>query len=150
MVTTRWFFGDKDLTDAHAIRHKVFIEEQGITEEEEMDGTDGACIHLVAYDGQKPVATGRIRITGDEFSIGRVAVLSEERGKHYGVFIMQALVHACYNMGAERQVLHAQVRAQGFYEKLGFTAYGEVYEEAGIPHISMEHFGDSECLCSSK
>jgi predicted GNAT family N-acyltransferase len=52
-------------------------------------------------------------------------------------------------MGGERQVVHAQLPVRGFYEKLGFTAYGDVYEEAGIPHISMERFGDSRKLCRS-
>jgi predicted GNAT family N-acyltransferase len=50
-------------------------------------------------------------------------------------------------MGGERQVLHAQLPVRGFYEKLGFTAFGDVFDDAGILHISMEHFGDSEPLC---
>lgn len=149
MITTAWFFGELDLQDAHIIRRKVFIEEQNIAEEIEMDGTDKSCIHLVAYEADEPIATGRIRISREEFSIGRVAVLPEHRGKHYGILIMQTLIHACFTMGGERQVVHAQLPVRGFYEKLGFTAYGDVYEEAGIPHISMERFGDSRKLCRS-
>ena len=148
MITLNWFFGEeKDLTDAHTIRRAVFINEQGISEADEMDGTDGSCIHLVAYvDNDIPAATGRIMITRDDFMIGRVAVLREYRGKQLGKIVMQALVNACCDMGGERQILHAQLSARPFYEKLGFTAYGEEYEEAGTPHISMEHFGSlSEC-----
>lgn len=147
MITTTWFFGDQDLTDAHYIRRKVFIEEQNINEAVEMDGTDNACMHLVAYDEGVPAATGRIMITTDEFLIGRVAVLPAFRKRNYGVLVMQVLIHACFQMGAEKQTVHAQISAQPFYEKLGFYPVGEVYEEAGIPHICMEHQGDSEVLC---
>jgi ElaA protein len=150
MISTKWFFGENDLQEAHAIRRKVFMEEQGISEADEMDGTDGSCVHLVAYEGDVPVATGRIRITLDEYNIGRVAVLPAHRGRHYGVFVMQVLIHACFSMGGERQTVHAQVPVRAFYEKLGFAAYGGVYEEAGIPHISMERFGDSVPLCKRR
>jgi predicted GNAT family N-acyltransferase len=50
-------------------------------------------------------------------------------------------------MGGERQIVHAQVRARGFYEKMGFIAEGDVYQDAGIPHITMVHEGDVEGCC---
>ncbi len=66
MITTEWFFGEENLTDAHFIRRKVFIEGQGIAEAEEFDGTDSACAHLVAYDDEDtPAATGRVMITAE-------------------------------------------------------------------------------------
>jgi len=142
MLTMQWFFGDKDeLTDAHSIRRAVFIEEQNVPEADEHDGTDGACIHLVAYDGETPVCTGRIMITRDDFIIGRVATIKSHRGRGIATGVMQALIDACVVMGGERQILHAQISARKFYEKLGFTAYGEEFDDAGIPHIAMEHFG---------
>ncbi|MCL2572094.1 MAG: GNAT family N-acetyltransferase [Defluviitaleaceae bacterium] len=117
----------------------------GIQESNVNDCTDYACAHLVAYEDDKPVGTGRILIFGDDYIIGRVAVLKSHRGQHLGVGIMQTLIDACCQMGGERQILHAQTHARGFYEKLGFTAYGEEFEEAGIPHICMEHFGNVRC-----
>jgi len=142
MLTMRWSFGDKDdLTDAHAIRRVVFIEEQNVPEADEHDGTDGACIHLVAYDGQTPVSTGRIMITRDDFIIGRVATIKSHRGQGIATGVMQVLIDACMTMGGERQILHAQTSARTFYEKLGFVAYGEEFDDAGIPHIAMEHLG---------
>lgn len=147
MISTAWFFGDRDLQDAHCIRRAVFIEEQQIDEAVELDGTDSACAHLVVYADGIPAATGRIMITRDEFLIGRVAVLPAYRGQHLGVLVTQMLIHACYEMGSERQTVHAQLSAQNFYTKLGFTVCGDVYEEAGIPHIPMEHYGDSQPLC---
>ena len=148
MVTTEWYFGNENLSDVHLIRRKVFIEEQHIDEKIEMDDTDASCIHLAAYSDGKPMATGRVLITNNEFIIGRVAVLPAYRKKQMGTFIMQILIHACYTMGGEHQIVHAQLAAQSFYEKLGFNAYGDVYDEAGIPHISMEHFGDIDVICN--
>ena len=140
MLVLKWFFGDKGLEDAHTIRRAVFIDEQGISEADEYDGTDHACVHLVAYENDRPIATGRIMLSGDDYIIGRVAVLKSHRGQRLGLGIMQALIEACCEMGGERQILHAQTSARGFYEKLGFTPYGEEFDEAGIPHIAMEHF----------
>jgi len=142
MLTMRWFFGDKEpLTDAHAIRNEVFMKEQNVPEKDEHDGTDGACVHLVAYDSETPIATGRIMITRDDFIIGRVATIKSHRGRGIATHLMHALIDACVTMGGERQILHAQTHARAFYEKLGFTAYGEEFDDAGIPHIAMEHFG---------
>jgi len=145
MITMKWFFGAEGLEDAHNIRRSVFIEEQGLTEAEEYDNTDYACTHLVAYENATPIATGRIMLYGEDYIIGRVAVLKAHRGRQLGIGIMQALIEACLQMGGQRQILHAQTHARGFYEKLGFKAYGEEFEEAGIPHIAMEHYGPAKC-----
>jgi len=150
MLTLQWFFGDKEeLTDAHAVRRAVFIDEQNVSEADELDGTDGACIHLVAYENETPISTGRIMITRDDFIIGRVATLKSHRGRGIATGVMQALIDACCTMGGERQILHAQTHARSFYEKLGFTAYGEEFDDAGIPHIAMEHFG-TERKCKNE
>ena len=144
MISMRWFFGEKeDLGDAHRIRREVFINEQGVSEADEMDGTDSACIHLVVYDTDTPVSTGRILITDNDmdFIIQRVATVKSHRGQGLATGIMEALIEACVQMGGTRQILNAQISARGFYEKLGFTAYGDEFDEAGIPHVAMEHFG---------
>ena len=145
MLTMQWFFGDReDLSDAYAVRRRVFIEEQGIAESDEYDGTDGSCIHAVIYDNNIPVSTGRVMVC-DDFVIGRVAVVKSYRGRGLGEGIMRALIRACVTMGGDRQILHAQISAKVFYEKLGFTAYGDEFEEAGIPHVAMERFGEISC-----
>lgn len=160
MLTMKWFMGEQDdLTDAHAVRRAVFMEEQGVPEEIEMDGTDGSCIHLVLYDENIPVSTGRILLGHDtsddpaneEFLLGRIATVMTHRGRGLGQNVMRSLISACCMMGGTRQVVHAQVSARGFYEGLGFTAFGEEYNEADIPHISMEHFGNAqtESKCGS-
>jgi len=150
MLKMRWFFGDKEcLADAYAVRRAVFIEEQGVSEADEYDGTDAASIHLVIYDKEDtPISTGRVMIT-DDFVIGRIATLKQYRGQGLGRGVMEALIDACVMMGGERQILSSQTHARTFYESLGFVAYGEEYEDAGIPHIAMERVGGSLCKCSS-
>ena len=149
MLTMKWFMGEKDdLADVHAVRREVFMGEQGLSPEEEFDGTDASCVHLLFYDGDAPVCTGRIFIGDDFFKIGRVATLAAFRGRGIAKKLMQTLINACVSMGGTRQIVHAQIVARGFYESLGFVAYGEEFDEAGIPHVAMEHFGGAK-MCGS-
>jgi len=146
----KWFMGEKEpLVDAHDIRHEVFCIEQNCPHDEEFDYTDDGCVHLVMYDDGLPVATGRILLADDYYKIGRVATIMTHRGRGIATALMQTLIGACVAMGGEnaRQLIHAQIAVQSFYEKLGFVAFGEEFEEAGIPHIAMERFGhaDSDC-----
>ncbi|MCL2224446.1 MAG: GNAT family N-acetyltransferase [Defluviitaleaceae bacterium] len=145
MLTLKWFMGEKeDLSEVHAIRREVFVEEQACPEEEEFDGTDGSCVHLLIYDNDIPVCTGRVFISEEYFKIGRVATVMTHRGRGIATGLMQSLINACVAMGGTRQIIHAQTTAKGFYETLGFTAYGEEFDEAGIRHIAMEHFGGAK------
>ncbi|MCL2398691.1 MAG: GNAT family N-acetyltransferase [Defluviitaleaceae bacterium] len=144
MIKTEWILGinEADLAEVHAIRYAVFCDEQKIDLSLEIDGLDPSAIHLLVYYNGTPAATGRLLVLKDEFSIGRVAVLPQFRGQHLGDLVMRQLIRAAYDMGGEQQWIHAQVPVQGFYEKLGFKPHGNVYEEAGIPHIAMVHEGD--------
>jgi len=150
MIKTELILGvnESDLTDVRAIRHSVFCEEQQIPESIEIDGLDASSVHVLVYVSDTPAATGRLLITTDEFTIGRVAVLPQFRGKRLGDLVVRLLIRTAFDMGGERQVAHAQLPVRGFYEKLGFVAQGEVYEEAGIPHITMVHEGDVYGKCS--
>lgn len=142
MIHTKWFNGNDDLQDEYYIRTVVFIEEQGISVEEEFDGTDADAIHLVAYEDGVPVSTGRILRADGQLVIGRIATIKEYRKKGYGDLIVRMLIRKAFSMGEQKQHINAQISAQGFYEKLGFVAYGEIFDEAGIAHISMVHEGD--------
>ena len=147
MISTKWFTGAADLGDASAIRRVVFIDEQNVSEEEEWDGTDAGAIHLVVYDNAVPVATGRILIEGEDFHLGRIAVLKEYRKQGLGDFLMRLLIRRAFELGGTRQVIHAQLQAKGFYEKLGFAAYGDEFIEANIPHTMMAREGDITGPC---
>jgi len=144
VIQARWFIGGDDCGDALMIRRRVFIEEQCIDEDVEMDGKDAEALHLVVYDGERPVATGRMRLVDNQALIGRVAVLEEERGKGYGDFAMRVLIWQAAEMRYDRQIVHAQLEVAGFYKKLGFKPVGEEYEEAGITHITMVREGGAE------
>jgi len=135
-IDHQWIAPGGDLTDAASIRRIVFVEEQRVSEEEEWDGLDPLCDHIVLYANGKPAATGRI-VWGEPVLLGRIAVLREHRGTGLGAEVVNRLVEKAFDKGADEVHLHAQLHARGFYEKLGFTAYGDIYEEAGIPHISM-------------
>ena len=151
MIKTEWILGfnEDDLKEVRAIRHTVFCLEQQIDESIEKDGLDPSAVHLLIYYGDTPAATGRLLVTADEFTLGRIAVLPEFRGKRLGDLLVRLLIRAAYNMGSEQQLVHAQLHLRSFYEKFGFTAQGDVYEEAGIPHINMLHEGDITGTCEN-
>ncbi|MGH7863427.1 MAG: GNAT family N-acetyltransferase [Candidatus Binataceae bacterium] len=125
------------MREAHAIRRKVFIEEQNVSEQIEID--DDACaFHALALDGDRAVGCGRFVAHGGDVKIGRMAVQRELRGCGIGRRILDFLVDAARRQGHRKAVLHAQLTAEGFYLKQGFTPMGEVFEEAGIAHRKME------------
>ncbi|WP_055662320.1 GNAT family N-acetyltransferase [Jannaschia seosinensis] len=127
----------EDLTAPLAIRTEVFVEEQGVSLAEEIDGQDGACVHWLARDDRGPVATLRVAPMGTTAKIQRVAVLRRARGTGRGAALMRHVMAALAAEGFVRAKLGAQVDAIGFYERLGFVAQGPVYDDAGIPHRDM-------------
>ena len=128
-----------DLETCFALRRAVFIDEQGVPEAEEMDGRDAQAHHLLATLEGRPVGCARILLKGETGKIGRVCVLREGRGKGIGAALVRACVdHIAGLPGLTRAELGAQIQAIGFYEALGFTAYGPDYDDAGIPHRDME------------
>ncbi|MDK8872910.1 GNAT family N-acetyltransferase [Paracoccus sp. SSJ] len=128
-----------DLVACRAIRHEVFVIEQAVPEAEEWDGRDGDAIHLLARDATgAAVGTARILIEGATGKIGRVAVLKSARGTGAGAALIRAALDELRALpGVTRAKLGAQTHAIGFYEKLGFAAYGPEYDDAGIPHRDM-------------
>lgn len=125
--------------EAREIRNAVFIDEQGVMPEEEFDGSDDYSEGVVLYLDNKAVATGRI-IVGErgECLIGRVACLKECRGKGIGKVLMEELLRRCKEKGFDAVYVHAQTKVRGFYESLGFNAYGQIFMEADIPHVMMK------------
>ena len=119
---------------AAPIRFEVFVREQAVPAEIELDEMDASCIHALAYEHDRAVATGRLLPDGH---IGRMAVLKAFRGRGAGGAVLEKLVEAARSRGDREVVLSAQVHAVPFYEAYGFAAFGEVYEEAGIPHRDM-------------
>jgi predicted GNAT family N-acyltransferase len=125
------------MEQAWAIRRIVFIEEQHVPEEVEMDEDDAHAFHALALDGGKPVGCGRMVAHDGYVKIGRMAVLSERRGEGIGRSILHFLMERAKQQGFGRAILHAQLTAEGFYLKNGYIPDGEVFEEAGIMHRRM-------------
>lgn len=120
--------------DASRIRLAVFVEEQRVPPEIEMDDNDAACVHALAYVADRAVGTGRLLPDGH---IGRMAVLRQSRALGVGGAILERLVAEARRRGMREVVLSAQTHAIGFYRRHGFTETGPVFEEAGIPHQEM-------------
>lgn len=128
----------QDLPTCFALRHQVFVLEQGVPVSEEQDALDSFAIHLLARDVQGPVGTARIVCGEGAAKIGRVCVLSRVRGQGLGADLIRKAVDIVRADPAIHQViLGAQTHAISFYEKLGFTALGPVYLDAGIEHRDM-------------
>jgi ElaA protein len=126
-----------DLDAVLAIRRVVFIEEQGVSVEDEVDGKDPTAIHLLASDNGQPLGTARLLLSDGIGKIGRVAVLKEARGCGLGRDLVLFAVEELRRRGARQATLGAQTHALGFYEALGFTAVGPEFLDAGIPHRKM-------------
>lgn len=121
------------------LRHLVFVEEQGVSEEIEFDGLDDACVHVLARQDGEAVATARIKYLDGVAKIQRVCVAAPWRGTGAGAAVMDFVLAEVRRSGRARVArLGAQVHALGFYRKLGFAVVGGEYLEADIPHRDME------------
>lgn len=129
---------DADLQAAKAVRTRVFVEEQGVPPEMEMDEHDAAAVHVLCTVGGKAVGTGRLVGMPDGMKLGRVAVLPEHRGRGLGTLLVRWLLDAAMRLGHRRVYANVQLGAREFYERLGFEAAGDEFMEAGIRHVRME------------
>ena len=142
--------GPADLEAVWALRHEVFVVGQQVPVELERDELDDTAVHVVALRDGVVVGTGRLvdgrvgedgrRVPGTAGTvgtIGRMAVTEAERGAGTGRALLDLLVAQAAEAGLPEVELHAQLHARGFYERAGFTPFGEVYVEAGIDHVGM-------------
>ncbi len=121
--------------DAKTIRFEVFVDEQKVPAEIELDEMDAHCLHAVAYDAVgTPVGTGRLLPDGH---IGRMAVRKSARGSGVGGALLQALMAVARERGAPAVELSAQTQAAPFYVQHGFVIDGDGFMEAGIAHVTM-------------
>lgn len=126
-----------DWEACYAIRKTVFVEEQAVPLELELDEYDDVATHFLLRDGDAPLATARLLDKHGLAKIGRVAVLKEARGRGLGLVLMRAVLEEARRQGFTEAVLDSQTYAIPFYERLGFVAEGEEFDDAGIPHSLM-------------
>lgn len=128
----------EDIAACLALRIAVFVDEQGVPMDEEIDDLDGAAVHLLATQNGQPVATARLLHSGSTGKIGRICVLKSHRKTGLGTALMDAAIaYFKGENGLDRLYLSAQTHAIDFYEGFGFVAEGAVYDDAGIPHRDM-------------
>ena len=125
--------------DASSVRTEVFVEEQGISREDEWDAADSSAVHAVVYNRiNMPLATGRLLVAAPGVGkIGRMASKRVLRGSQLGRQVLEALTAKAKQRGDKEVILHAQRSAAGFYTKSGFQERGEPFDEVGIAHIEM-------------
>ncbi|WAX80522.1 GNAT family N-acetyltransferase [Streptomyces sp. KMM 9044] len=140
--------GTDDLRACFAVRKEVFVAEQKVPEDLEHDAYDAGAVHVLAA-GQDGSALGTGRLlhggaaaakTGDDASVGslgRLAVMRRARGLGVGAALVRGIEEAARTRGLTAVDLHAQTHALGFYERLGYGAYGPEFPDAGMPHRAM-------------
>jgi predicted GNAT family N-acyltransferase len=124
-----------DFDGLRAVREQVFVIEQQVPEDEEVDALDPRARHVIARDSlDRPIGTGRLT---PQHKIGRMAVLSEWRGRGVGEALLHALLDQARALTYPSVELHAQIHAIAFYEKFGFVCIGEEFIECDIAHRTM-------------
>ena len=141
--------GDRTERDAaYAVRFDVFVTEQQVPADLELDALDETADHFVAYDDGRAVGAGRLVVEppgfaaadpalGEVAHLGRLAVRPETRGTALGVALVAAIEARAAARGLRVVALSAQTHALGFYERLGYAAHGPVFDDAGLPHRWM-------------
>ncbi|AYA75154.1 GNAT family N-acetyltransferase [Bacillus sp. Y1] len=135
IVTTK-----EQLQDAFSVRRLVFVEEQQVPEEEEIDQYDDKCIHFVLYNQEMPIGAGRFRNLDGIGKVERICVLSNSRGTGAGKLIMDKIEQYAKQNNYSALKLNAQTQAIPFYSKLGYEIISDEFMDAGIPHRTMKKY----------
>ena len=136
-ITVKLVETEADMEAAVGVRFRVFVDEQSIPPEEELDEYDAVATHAIALEGGQAIGTGRVIITDGVARIGRMAVDLSYRRRGVGGLIMRFLEEEAQAQGATEIVLHAQDYVKAFYAFHGYTEHGDTFMEAGILHVEM-------------
>lgn len=137
MIRVEEVVSAKELKRAFSIRLRVFVREQGVPQEIELDKDDQRASHFLATVQGRAVGTARLVVENGRAKIGRMAVLKSYRGKGVGKALLKRAIGSARKKKVKMIYLHAQVPVIGFYEKMGFQCIGRLFMEAGIPHRKM-------------
>lgn len=137
MITVRPTRDQAEVAAALALREEVFVREQGVSLEEELDGLDDQALHLVVLDDGSVVGTCRLLFEGTTVKLGRMAVSRSRRGLGLARALLTEAEAQARARRAKRIVLAAQLSAQALYDRAGYGAYGDVFLDAGIEHVMM-------------
>jgi predicted GNAT family N-acyltransferase len=137
LTIVRKVVSQEGLKRARSIRLRVFVKEQNVPREIELDADDQRATHFLAFIAGRSVGTARVVFNGKQAKIGRMAVLKSFRKKGVGRELLEESLKLAWKKGVKSLILHAQVPVVGFYEKRGFRCVGRTFMEAGIPHRKM-------------
>jgi predicted GNAT family N-acyltransferase len=129
---------EQQLQDAFSVRKSVFVEEQQVPLEEEIDEFESSAAHFVLYDGELAVGAGRFRVLDGIGKVERICVLSSHRKGGSGKALMTAIEDFAKEQNIHELKLNAQTHAIPFYNKLGYEVVSEEFLDAGIPHRTMK------------
>ena len=139
LLDIRFTQNNKDMLSCLDLRRTVFIEEQNVPENEEVDGDDPDCDHILLTVSDIPVGTARLKYYNDFIKVQRVCVLKNYRGQGIGSKIINFIIRHVEKNDIRSSVrLGSQIHALEFYKRLGFIEFGEDYLDACILHIDME------------
>ncbi|WP_026571082.1 MULTISPECIES: GNAT family N-acetyltransferase [Sediminibacillus] len=122
---------------AYQVRNTVFVEEQNVPAELEIDDLEEKAVHFVGYENEKPVAASRLRFVDSYGKLERICVLKEYRGRSFGSQIIKEMEAAIRENGFQKSKLNAQTHAEEFYKSLGYQTVSGEFMDAGIPHVTM-------------
>ncbi len=128
----------QDMQEIYALRFEVFVNEQKVPRELELDEHDPTAIHIIASNNNIAIGCARIILSEIDAHIGRLAVKSSCRSKGVGTEICKFAIEYCRQNGYNSIWLNSQIQAIEFYKRLGFIQVGESFTEAGIEHIKMQ------------
>jgi predicted GNAT family N-acyltransferase len=129
--------GEDEMRGALVLRHDVFIDEQGVTRDEELDGLDDEAEHLVAVEDGRVLATCRLLHADGTTKLGRMAVERPARGRGIAGLLLELAKARARAAGTQRIVLDAQLTAIPVYERAGYVPEGDVFLDARIEHQRM-------------
>ncbi|SCC01631.1 Predicted N-acyltransferase, GNAT family [[Bacillus] enclensis] len=128
---------ESQFEEVFSVRKTVFVQEQNVPLEEEIDEHENQSTHFILYDGDRPAGAGRFRLLDGIGKVERICVLKSLRGKGAGREIMQAIEQYAAGRSISKLKLNAQTYAIPFYERLGYEVVSEEFMDAGIPHRTM-------------
>nr|WP_026680670.1 GNAT family N-acetyltransferase [Priestia megaterium] len=127
----------EEIEQAFYVRTVVFVDEQNVPPEEELDAHDESATHFVVYDDDKPIAASRLRFVDSYGKLERICVLKTYRGKAIGKQLIQAMEAVILEKGYHKAKLNGQTHAEKFYQRLGYKTISGEFMDAGIPHVTM-------------
>lgn len=137
MMSTKIVETEQEKNKIYHIRKTVFVEEQHVPIEEEIDQYEEEAIHFICYEKDQAVGAGRLRFIDQCGKLERICILKPHRGKSYGKEIIERMENEIVKHGYAKAKLHAQTHAKNFYERLGYEVVSEEFIDAGIPHVAM-------------